>query len=103
MNLRQTFSINPDVAHREMGDESVLLHLTAAHYYGLDEVGTRIWQLLVEHGELQVVFDQMLREYEVEPDQLQADLEELLGELTDQGLVTLESDDAKPDRKTAVR
>lgn len=90
MNLQQKISISPDVAFQEIGGESVLLHLDDAHYFGLDEVGTRIWQLIVEHGELDAVFERMRQEYDVEPQQLETDLERLIGDLADKGLVIVE-------------
>lgn len=59
-------------------DELVLLDLTTGGYFGLNPVGTRIWQLLSEHQAqpLQQILDLLLGEYEV-PESRCA--EELLG------------------------
>ena len=38
--------IPEDVVHRMVGDEAVLLQLDSGVYYGLDPVGSRIWELL---------------------------------------------------------
>lgn len=76
---------------QEVSGETVLLDLQSESYFGLDEVGTRVWQLLQEKDDLQGVYDVMLAEYDVEPDQLKDDLEELLGKLSDSGLVSLEA------------
>jgi len=75
---------------QEVSGETVLLDLQSESYFGLDEVGTRIWQLLQEKDDLQSVFDTMLQEYDVEPEQLKADLDELLAKLSESGLVSLE-------------
>jgi uncharacterized membrane protein len=69
--------------------EAVLLHLGQGKYFGLDEVGTRIWQLAEAHGSARAVLDQMLEEFDVEPDRLEADLDNLLRALAENGLVTL--------------
>lgn len=47
------------------------------------------WQLLSESGDLQLAFDNMLAEYDVEADQLRRELAELVGQLADAGLVSI--------------
>lgn len=78
---------SPEVLFRELKDESVLLDLKGEYYYGLDDVGTRVWQLIGEHGSLSRVFDALLEEYDVEPDVLRTDLERITGELLESGLL----------------
>ena len=41
-----TYRPHPDVVCREIEGEAVLLHLGTGIYFGLNAVGTRIWQLL---------------------------------------------------------
>lgn len=89
MNLKQTITLSPDVISQEVSGETVLLDLGSENYFGLDEVGTRIWQLITETGNLQAVYDTMLEEYEVSEDQLLADLENLITEIEKIGLVKL--------------
>jgi hypothetical protein len=43
-----SISISKDVLTQELQDETVLLDLDSENYFGLDSVGTRIWQLLNE-------------------------------------------------------
>lgn len=81
----------PDsVLHQQLGEETVLLHLATEHYYGLDEVGSRVWQLLREHRTLDPIVAALLNEYEVDETTLRGDLERLLDELADLGLIHLE-------------
>ncbi len=91
MDLDQIVVVSPETVFQEVEGESVLLNLAQARYYGLDEVGTRIWQLLQEHGSARAVFDRMLQEFAVEPERLEADLEHLLRDLQNNGLVTMAS------------
>ncbi len=91
MDLTQTISISPDVISQEVSGETVILDLNTENYFGLDEVGTRIWQLIEETGNLQAVFDQMLAEYEVEEDQLLEDMDALVQQVAEIGLVTLQA------------
>jgi len=76
-----------DVLSQEIDGEVVLLDLKGEAYFGLDEVGTRIWQLILEVGELSVVYDIMLDEYDVGPEKLKTDLDVLITKLVEAGLV----------------
>jgi hypothetical protein len=75
------------VLFRDLGGEAVLLELDSGCYYGLDEVGTRIWSLLEQHGDLGEVEKQLLAEYDVSHDQLAADLRSFVQELEGRGLL----------------
>jgi hypothetical protein len=86
LSLRDSIAVAPDVVFRELEGEAVILNLESGIYFGLDEVGTRIWQLIGEHGALQKVFDMMCDEYEVVPDALERDLLGLVDELCANGL-----------------
>ncbi len=83
-------TISDQVLVRHLEGETVLLDLRSQHYFGLDEVGTWIWQLLVEHGETGAVVAAMVEEFEVERSQVERDLEAFLSRLEAAELVTLE-------------
>jgi hypothetical protein len=89
MNLNKTITLSPEVISQEVSGETVLLDLESENYFGLDEVGTRIWQLIKETGDLQAIYNTLLDEYEVEEQRLQTDLEALLSEIAGLGLITL--------------
>jgi hypothetical protein len=80
--------ISPDVLSQEVSGETVLLDIRSESYFGLDPVGTRIWELLQENGNLASIHQTMLAEFDVESDKLEADLIELIGKLEDAGLVS---------------
>jgi len=82
-----------DVMFRELDGEAVLLNLDNEAYYGLDDVGTRIWELLTSSSSIEVALHRLLQEYDVDEVKLRADLEQLVGELVANGLVRV--DDAK--------
>jgi hypothetical protein len=72
---------------RTVGDETVILDLASGTYFGLDPVGARIWQLMGERKTRAEIFTTMLEEYEVEREQLEADVLRLATELAERGLV----------------
>jgi hypothetical protein len=89
MDLRQVVLPSPQVISQEVAGETVLLDLESEHYFGLDPVGTRIWQLMAEQGTLQDIVDTMMMEYQVAESQLVNDLRSLVDELQRRGLATL--------------
>jgi hypothetical protein len=83
-------TVNPDVVFRDIEGETVLLHLERGIYFGLDPIGTRVWNALVEHGVARPALGPLLAEFDVTSDALEADVSRLLASLADNGLVTVE-------------
>ena len=80
----------PDnVLFRQLEDESVLLHLNKEIYYGLDDVGTRMWQVLAQSETIQTAFDALSEEYDIEPEVLQRDLTGLIENLLAKDLLEI--------------
>ncbi len=69
--------------------EAVLLNLDTEQYHGLDEVGTRMWEALIQAADIQTAYDRLLGEYEVSPESLRQDLVDFLEQLLNRGLVHL--------------
>ena len=67
--------------------ETVILNLKSGVYYGIDPVGTWIWNQLREPMTVAAIRDAMLAKYEVEAGQCERDLLALLQELMAAGLV----------------
>jgi len=83
-------TLSPQVIFQELDKEAVLLDLNGEAYYGLDEVGMRLWQLLAADGDFDAAVAQMLTEYEVEEEELRRDLLELLEDMAQSDLVAWE-------------
>jgi hypothetical protein len=86
------FKRKDDVLLQELGGEAVLLDLGGEQYYGLDEVGLRIFQLLGESKSIAETCQMLLEEYEVDPVQLRSDLDSLLTNLLKAGLLVKAND-----------
>jgi hypothetical protein len=67
--------------------EAVILDLKNGIYYGLDEVGARIWTLIQQPRRVQEILETLLSEYDVELERCEYDLLSLLRELKSRGLV----------------
>jgi hypothetical protein len=89
MNVNQIISLSPDVISQEVSGETVLLDLKSENYFGLDAVGTRIWQLVRDNGDVQVILETILDEFDADEARIRRDLEALLSEIADLGLITV--------------
>jgi hypothetical protein len=79
-----------DQVSSDLKGEVAILDLKAGVYYGLDDVGARIWHLLQEPKTVDQIRDVLLQEYEVEADRCERDLLTLLQRLADEGLIEVE-------------
>lgn len=84
-------SIPKDILIRQVDGESVILNLSSERYFGLDEVGTRMWQVLSDCESIQNAYETLLYEYDVTPEQLRNDLYQLIEQLVENGLIDVSS------------
>lgn len=82
-----TLKIADNVLFQEVDGEAVLLSLDEGCYYGLDELGTRIWKLLDQDLDNEQVVAAIVEEYDVAPEQARRDLDRFLGDLEQSGLI----------------
>lgn len=89
IDYRQHAVVSNQIIFRELQGEGVLLNLDTEQYFGLDDIGTRIWSLLASQKDIQEVFDVLATEYDVTPEQLHQDLDGLIQDLIAHGLIQL--------------
>ena len=87
--LADTVRIPAHIAAQRVRDEMALLDHETGVYFGLDDVGARMWELLAEHGRVQRVAEILEAEFEVDAARLRADLLRLVDELSTAGLLEL--------------
>lgn len=83
-------TVPDEVLISNLQDESVILNLNSERYFGLDNVGTRMFSVLSESNSIEVAYERLLAEYDVDPQLLRSNLTALIENLLQQGLVTLD-------------
>ncbi|HLZ50910.1 MAG TPA: PqqD family protein [Candidatus Acidoferrum sp.] len=83
----------PHVLVRFLNKESVLLNLETERYFGLDETGTRMWQLVTASPNIDAAYRELQNEFDVEAEVLRSHLTELLGRLVENGLLQIQPAD----------
>ena len=84
--LDSTVAASDDAVFREMDGESVLLNLETGMYFGLDEVGTRVWRLAADNGSLRAIRERLVEEYDADAPTIERDLLALAEALVSKGL-----------------
>ena len=93
LTLRSVVSAAREQVSSGIGDDTVILELRAGVYYGLDGVGTRVWELLREPRTVSEIRDRMVAEFDVDDDRARDDLLVFLAEMADSGLVEVQDEE----------
>ena len=88
-SLDSRIRINDDVLWQQLQGEAVLLNLKTGVYFGLNPIGTRVWDLLAEHGTVREVVDAIVGEYEVATQTCTDDVLALIADMQKHALVTV--------------
>lgn len=67
--------------------ETVFLNINNESYFGLDEIGSDIWKELQSSKNIETAYKKILKKYEVEPEILKKDIEELIPKLINNGIL----------------
>jgi hypothetical protein len=77
----------PDLLFNQIDGEVVMLSIENSEYYGMDKVGSRIWELLEKPMSFKELIDKLMDEYEVSEEQCKEDALLFLNKLVDKNLI----------------
>jgi hypothetical protein len=81
------FKPHDSVVFERVQQELVLLDVDSGTYYGLNEVGARLWDLLARGIDKEEALTKLLDEYNTTRDQLEHDVDRLIAELQNKRLL----------------
>jgi len=88
MKLDQRFQGSDDVVSRKVAGEMVLLDLASGLYYGLDPVGSRIWEVLSQNScSLEELCDVIEAEFDAPREQIERDIIGLAEQFSEKKLI----------------
>lgn len=85
---------NPKLLANQMDGEIVMMSIDNGEYYGLDEVGSRIWELMEKPVSIHNLVEQLMAEFDVDYDDCLRDTQEFLEDLFDKDLVLVKNEPA---------
>jgi len=80
----------PGMLFNEIDGEVVMLSIENSEYYGMDKVGSRIWQLLEKPMLFKELVSKLMDEYEVGEEQCRIDTLGFVRKMTDKKLLIVE-------------
>src|SRR5690349_14110408 len=79
---------NGAVIETEIDGEVVALNIDTGNCYGLNPVGSRVWNLIATPTRISDICAQLVTEYQVQADTCEQQVTDLLEELRAEGLIT---------------
>ena len=73
---------------QKVADEAVLLDLDSQSYFGLDPVGTLIWEAVADGKSKAEIVERIIAQFDVDAEVAQRDLQAFLDQLADDELIS---------------
>ena len=89
MNFTEKIIIPNTVFAQVVDDEMVIMDTQSENYFGLDTIGTQMWQILVENNSLENLKIKILEMYDVDEKVLTHDIEIFISKLLKNKLITI--------------
>jgi hypothetical protein len=68
VTLQSVISRNPEIIHSAMDDEVVMMSVDQGVFFGIDKIGSHIWNLLETPSTVEVLIEKLVAHYDVEPE-----------------------------------
>ena len=88
---RIRFLVPDSVISRPVDDITVVVDVATGRSFTLDEVGTRVWELLTTMPSAQAAYETLLQEFDADPVQMRDDVERLIDALTSNELLRIQA------------
>lgn len=89
MTLETHYAIPSTVMLQIVDEETLLFDSSTELFFTLNEVGTVMWEIMSENNALRAVYDELIEAFDIESEQLAADIKIFASSLAEQGLLTV--------------
>lgn len=81
------FTQNRKIIHSKIGDEVVMMDMDSGFYFGLNTIGSAIWDKLASPITAHELIDLLMKEFSVERIVCESDTHEFLNQLLERGII----------------
>lgn len=85
-------AVRSEVLTTEVEGQTVLLDLESEEYFGFNETGTKMWNVLRSHPSIESAYQALSATYAIDDDTLRDDLRTFVQGLLDRGLIDVISE-----------
>ena len=89
VNLDSVVSKNEEIDDTDLDGEKVMMNLDKGQYFMMNEVGSRIWEIISEPVNVKGIIDTLRSEYEVDEEICKDTVVEFLGRLNNAELISI--------------
>ena len=83
-------SRNNDIIASKIDNETVMMDIDFENYYGLEEVGTRVWELLETQTSFDQLCEKLVCEFDVSIEQCETDVIPFILDLIEQKMINIQ-------------
>lgn len=87
ISLHDKVQRNPNMVTSKIDNEVVMMSVDQGEYYGLDETGSRIWEMIEEPVSVNDLVRMLIDEFDVSFEECQKDTLDFLNDLNAKGLL----------------
>ena len=80
-----------EIVESDIDGETVMMSIENGEYYGLDSVGSHIWELIQSPIKVSELVDTLLKKYNVDHNTCESDVMEFLNELNNNKILVVEN------------
>lgn len=89
INLNTIINKNLEIDDTDLDGEKVMMNLDKGEYFMMNEVGSRIWEIISEPINVRRIIDTLCSEYEVDEETCKDTVVEFLGRLNNAELISI--------------
>ncbi|MFC2086797.1 lasso peptide biosynthesis PqqD family chaperone [Bacteroidota bacterium] len=90
LNLESVINRNPNIIASEIDEEKVMMSIEMGEYFGIDKIGSRIWDMIEKKIKIKELIENLQEEFEVDQPTCEHDVFEFLTELYNKKLIEVE-------------
>ena len=87
IDMKSRITASKNLLHCTVNGEAVILSMESGIYFGLDNVGVRIWELIQEPTTMNLLLEKLLSEYDVDPNVCRDHLVDFINDLHSRELI----------------
>ena len=89
VNINSVITKNQEIDDTDLDGEKVMMNLDKGEYFMMNEVGSRIWEIISEPINVRRIIDTLRSEYEVDEETCKDTVVEFLGRLNNADLISI--------------
>ena len=89
VNIDSVITKNTEIDDTDLDGEKVMMNLDKGEYFMMNEVGSRIWEIISEPINVKGIVDTLRSEYEVDEETCKDTVIEFLGRLNNADLISI--------------